>query len=145
MGNNSSPHATASAAHCTDCDAEKASDVKVADAGWWTSDLKEVCHQKERFAAMEAWLISLPNSITEDLDMVDCKEEDAIRCSTKKKAGTTGIPLQPGSAVDPRNKIQCPPLPLIMPRDVTGLPPLAMMPRLFSFLPLMAIMRWLLQ
>jgi hypothetical protein len=89
LGNNSLPYVTASAAHCVDHEAKKASDEKVADAGRWASDLVEVRRQKERFTAMEAWLISLSNSITEDLDMGDCEEEDAIRRSTKKKAGTT--------------------------------------------------------
>ncbi len=92
--NNGSPYITASAACLAAREVQKAKEDKADDERKWAADLEEVRRQKERFAAMEARLLSLSNpSPTENHDMDNRKEEAAIRQSSKKTTGLSSFSI----------------------------------------------------
>jgi hypothetical protein len=84
----------ASAAHLAACKVQKAKEDKADDERKWADDLEEVHCQNERFAAMEARLLSLSNlSPTEDHNMDNRKEETTICQSSKKTTGSSSFSI----------------------------------------------------
>jgi hypothetical protein len=88
VGKESSPYITASEAHHVERAAQKRREEIALGASKLSYNLKEVRHQKERHAEMEAHLISMSQAIT-DHDMGDHEEEMAAHCLTKKTTAAT--------------------------------------------------------
>jgi hypothetical protein len=84
VGNGSSSYVTASDACRLECEAQKRREEIALTASKLSYNLKEARCQKERYAEMEARLISMSQAISTNHDMGD-REEEVSACRLTKK------------------------------------------------------------